>query len=43
MRLSKVLESIWLHKIEVALASINYHVIKNDIKDTCRKELAKAG
>ena len=43
MRLSIVLESIWLHKIEVALASIIFHVIENDIKDTYRKKLAKAG
>ena len=43
MRLSIVVESIWLHKIEVALASINYHVIEYDIKDTYRKKLAKAG
>ena len=43
MRLCKVLESIWLHKIEVALASIISHVIENDMKDTYRKELTKAG
>lgn len=43
MRLSIVLESIWLHKIEAALASIIFHVIENDIKDTYRKELTKAG
>lgn len=43
MRLSIVLESIWLYKIEVALASINYHVIEYDIKDTYRKKLAQAG
>ena len=43
MRLSIVLESIWLHKIEAALARFNYHVTVNDIKDTYRKKLAKAG
>ena len=31
---SIVLESIWLHKIEVAFARFNYHVTVNDIKDT---------
>ena len=43
MRLSIVLDSIWLHKIEAALARFNYHVTVNDIKDTNRKKLAKAG
>ena len=43
MRLSLVLESLRLQKIEAALARYNYHVIVNDIKDTHRKKLAKAG
>lgn len=43
MKLSIVLESILLHKIEVALARFYYHVIVNDIKDSYRKKLAKAG
>ena len=43
MRLSIVLESLRLQMIEVALASLNYHVIEYDIKDTYRKKLAKAG